>query len=80
MTFLLFLASVAVLEYLLRDVRQNSGVIQKPHVINNIVSCEPSVSEETSTADLLSLGRVLDAQKTSTAPIAEHAPQATVLD
>lgn len=77
MTFLLFLASVGVLEYLLRDVRQTSGGAPEPRVTNDVVDY---VANDTSTAGLLSLGRALDAQKKDTTADSEHLPEARTLD
>ena len=59
MTFLLFLASVAVLEYLLRDTRQKSNVAPQALEVKNVAGYDPPVSAESSTSDLLSLGRAL---------------------
>jgi hypothetical protein len=72
-TFLLFLASVGLLEYLLRDVRQNSDGMPASRDIKNNDGYEQSVSNEPSTPDLLSLGQALEgAQKT---PDSEHASE-----
>ena len=58
MTFLLFLASVAVLEYLVSGTRRpgsRSKSVEAKH--------EVAVSNETLTADLLALGQALGVQK-----------------
>ena len=68
MTFLLFLASVVVLEYLLRDGRQKSGGPPESHEITHMAGEDGLVSNETSTADLLCLGQALDRQKTGKTP------------
>jgi hypothetical protein len=78
-TFLLFIASVAILEYLLRDVHRQSGDTAAPDELKKIAGSDPSISH-TSTADLLNLGRALDAQKVGKTVDSEHAPQASVLD
>ena len=52
MTFLLFLASLAVLEYLVRDVGRKSPEVRKA------VESVP-LAHETSTSDLLALGQAL---------------------
>jgi hypothetical protein len=72
MTFLLFLASVAVLEYLVRDVRHKSGGLPEASEIRNVAAYEPVVSEATSTTDLLSLGKALDAQAAVKATDSEY--------
>ena len=79
MTFLIFLVSVGVLEYLLRDVRQTAGSkpgstgIPKPYEIPEPYAV---ASSETATTDLLSLGKALEAQKTAAAAAArEHVEQ-----
>ena len=77
-TFLLFLVSVAVLKYLLRDVRHKSDDATSRE-INNIGAREQLLSEQLSTTDLLSLGRTLDAQKTGTTPDSEYIPEKGVL-
>jgi len=77
-TFLIFLVSVGVLEYLLRDVRRTSGSkpaspeIPKSYEIPDAYA---AVSSETATTDLLSLGKALDAQKMGSSTISEAAPK-----
>jgi len=58
MTFLLFLASVAVMEYLVRDIgRKSPGQYVPPNIRNAV---EPgTLANDTPTADLLALGRAL---------------------
>ena len=58
MTFLLFLVSVAVMEYLVRDIgRKSPGECAPPEIRNAV---EPNtLVNETPTADLLALGRAL---------------------
>ncbi len=86
MTFLLFLASVAVLEYLVRDIRPASSgnpspfdtqvqtpvalPVSMPMTMNDL-AYEAGASPETATADLLSLGKALGGQKT---PVSEEIP------
>jgi hypothetical protein len=76
-TFLLFLASVGILEYLLRDVRQTSGRLPEsrstaePYANSAIAGCGQPVSSATATSDLLSLGKALEAQKTASVPESE---------
>jgi hypothetical protein len=66
MTFLLFVVSVAVLEYLLRNVGQKpDGAQESSRPVEDIVEYAQS---DTSTADLCSLGRALDAQKADKTP------------
>ena len=77
MTFLLFLASVGVLEYLLRDVRQKSGGAPESRKTEDLVDY---VANDTSTAGLLSLGRALDAQKAGTTTDSENLPKARALE
>jgi hypothetical protein len=72
-TFLLFLASVGVLEYLLRDVRQKSGGAPQSRATKDLAEY---FANDASTAGLLSLGRALDAQKNDTATDSEHLPKA----
>ena len=67
MTCLLFLASVAVLEYLLKDVRQKRGDMPPSSIDNNVVVSDP-ISHETSTSDLLRLGQALRANAPEVAP------------
>jgi len=63
MTFLLFLASVAVMEYLVRDIGRKSPGQCPPEIRDAI---EPnSLVNETPTADLLALGRALGMGKTT---------------
>ena len=60
-TFLLFLASIAVLEYLVGSSRQESGNRPKPDDSRTGVQDEP-ITHETSTSDLLSLSQALSSQ------------------
>ena len=80
MTFLIFLASVGVLEYLLRDVRRNSGGIAAPPDTHRVADYDQLVSEATSAGDLMSLGKALEAQalanKTEIAPHSESTTEA----
>jgi hypothetical protein len=75
-TFLLFLASLAVLEYLLRDVSRKSGAVPKSRETRDFVDY---VANDASAADLLSLGRALDAQQSDKTTTAEQTPKASAL-
>lgn len=74
MTFLLFLASVAVLEYLLKDVRMPSGKLQPAADIEPLGG-EHEISHQTATADLMALSQALGMQKPVVAPDAQAAPK-----
>jgi hypothetical protein len=78
-TFLLFLASVAVLEYLLDSDRQKSGGAAESREIKHLVSYDQLVANEASTTDLLSLGKALDAQKAGKVPESEPTPKEGIL-
>jgi hypothetical protein len=58
-TFLLFLASVVVLEYLVRDVRPRAGKVPNQDKVDT------SIESEATTADLIALGRALGEAKTA---------------
>lgn len=57
MTFIIFLASIAVLEYLLRDTGRKAG------------REEPPPDPQTATADLLALGQALSLKSAESAQI-----------
>jgi hypothetical protein len=62
-TFLLFVASVALLEYLLQDVRQTGADGKRVNdIMKELDSFDPLPSKPTSTSDLLSLGRAIEAR------------------
>jgi len=73
MVFLLFLASVAVLEYLVRETGQKSATRSKVDVatLGNAMGVGP-VQAETTTSDLLALGKALGTQKGVTATDSER--------
>lgn len=58
MTFLLFLVSVAVMEYLVRDIGRKSPGQYLPPDIRNAADPGP-LANETPTTELLALGRAL---------------------
>jgi hypothetical protein len=63
MTFLLFLASIAVLEYLVRETGQKSKGVKSPSIgLGQVIHPDPPAAE-TATSDLLALGRALNVQK-----------------
>jgi hypothetical protein len=70
MTFLLFLASVAVLEYLLKDVKTPAGNLQPADL-----GGEHEISHQTATSDLMALSQALGMQKPIAAPDAQPAPK-----
>lgn len=73
MTFLLFLASIALLEYLVRDTGQKSGDSAKPHSTGLVQVIEPeSPAADTATSDLLALGQALNMQEQVQAPDSER--------
>ena len=57
MTFLLFLASVAVLEYLVRDVRTPADRLHAPEIPS--LKGDEAISNETAASDLLALSQAL---------------------
>lgn len=59
MIFLLFLASLGVVEYLLRDVGCSPGGAVDAREAEKIADHKLTPSHETSTSDLLSLGQAL---------------------
>jgi hypothetical protein len=67
MTFLLFLASLAVLEYLVRGTGRKAGADakSKPAMIGGVIDPGP-VATEAATSDLLALGQALNAQRNGT--------------
>lgn len=77
MTFLLFLASVAVLEYLVRGHKQKSGIGAKaePTRLGDAIDPGP-VSTETATSDLLALSHALNAQRRGKPADFERVPDA----
>ena len=77
MTFLLFLGSLVVLEYLLS--RQKAGGAPESQAIKNIAGYDDLGANETSTADLLSLGKALHAQKVEAAVKVETAARDTAI-
>jgi hypothetical protein len=62
MTFLLFLASLVVLEFLVRDTKSKSSAAPKMDSTGpaNVIDPRPAVAE-TATSDLLALGQALNA-------------------
>jgi hypothetical protein len=71
MTFLLFVASVAVLEYLLKGAaRQKAGTTITP--ANSQMPEDGIQADTTSTEDLLSICRALDAQPRPPVPDPER--------
>ena len=64
MTLLLFLASIALLEYLVRDTGQKSGAGAKSQSVGlgQVIEPDPPATE-TATSDLLALGQALNMQK-----------------
>lgn len=73
MTFLLFLASVAVLEYLLKDVKTPAGNLQPAD--HEPLGGEHEISHQTATSDLMALSQALGMQKPVAAPDAQPAPK-----
>jgi hypothetical protein len=76
MTFLLFLASVAILEYLVRGTGQKSGLRAEAEStsIGNVIDPGP-VATETATSDLLALGHALNAQRSGKSTDCEQVPE-----
>lgn len=69
MSFLLFLASLAVLEFLLRGTGQKSGAGAKTGSTSPGHVIDPGpVLTETATTDLLALGNALHSQQVTPAP------------
>jgi hypothetical protein len=73
-TFLLFLASLAVMEYLVRKPRKKPGDNPKGADRRDATAGSPTPAA-TSTPSLLALGRALEAQGRGKAPDRERAPQ-----
>ncbi|HEY1220597.1 MAG: hypothetical protein ABSE42_08430 [Bryobacteraceae bacterium] len=74
MTFLLFLASLAVMEYLVRKPRKKPDGDPKTTDCSGAATQYP-VSEVTSMPGLLALGQALDEQGRGQAPGVEQVPQ-----
>jgi hypothetical protein len=74
MTFLLFLASLAVMEYLVRKPRKKPGDNPKSAASRSDTTQDP-VSAATSMSGLLALGQALEAQGRGEVPGVEQVPQ-----
>ena len=59
MTFLIFLASLAVLEYLVRDTGRKSGKRESVMLRQAVEPVPAAPGSDSSTADLLALGQAL---------------------